>query len=137
MRMEIGTVPPAFELDKATERLSSVEITKGKVLEDLEDLEGVEVVERSFRVGLQEQLYIEPQGAIAFPEPGGAIRIIGSLQCPYYVHRALKRALKLSDQQAVVVQAETGGGFGGQEEYPSIVPVHAALLARTARRPLR
>jgi len=95
------------------------------------------VVEREFRVGLQEQLYIEPQGAIAFPEADGTIRIIGSLQCPYYVHRALKRALKLNDQQAVVVQAETGGGFGGKEEYPSIVAVHAALLARKAGRPVR
>jgi len=47
--------------------------------------------------------------------------VIGSLQCPYFVHRALKRALKLSDAQAIVVQAETGGGFGGKEEYPSIV----------------
>jgi len=55
----------------------------------------------------------------------------------YYVHRALKRALKLSDAQAIVVQAETGGGFGGKEEYPSIVAVHAALLARKAGRPVR
>ncbi|HEX9347694.1 MAG TPA: xanthine dehydrogenase family protein molybdopterin-binding subunit [Gemmatimonadales bacterium] len=137
IRIEYDAVPPVFDLDKATELFSSVEISKGKVLEDLEDLEDVEVVERSFRVGLQEQLYIEPQGAIAFPEPGGAIRIIGSLQCPYYVHRALKRALKLTDKQAIVIQAETGGGFGGKEEYPSIVAIHAALLARKAGRPVR
>src|SRR6266550_1314859 len=117
--------------------LAHREIRNGKVLEDVEDLKDLEVVERTFRVGLQEQLYIEPQGAIAIPEANGAIRIIGSLQCPYYVHRALKRALKLSDQQAVVVQAETGGGFGGKEEYPSIVAVHAALLARKAGRPVR
>src|SRR5436309_10103991 len=137
IRIEYDAAPPVFDLDKATELFSSVEISKGKVLEDLEDLEDVEVVERSFRVGLQEQLYIEPQGAIAFPEAGGAIRIVGSLQCPYYVHRALKRALKLTDAQAIVIQAETGGGFGGKEEYPSIVAIHAALLARKAGRPVR
>jgi len=137
IRIEYDAAPPVFDLDKATELFSSVEISKGKVLEDLKDLEDVEVVERSFRVGLQEQLYIEPQGAIAFPEAGGAIRIVGSLQCPYYVHRALKRALKLTDAQAIVIQAETGGGFGGKEEYPSIVAIHAALLARKAGRPVR
>jgi CO/xanthine dehydrogenase Mo-binding subunit len=49
----------------------------------------------------------------------------------------LKRALKLTDQQAVVIQAETGGGFGGKEEYPSMVAIHAALLARKAGRPVR
>ena len=137
VRIELEPLPPVYALEEATEVFTTLEIRKGEVLEDLKDLKDVEVVERTFRVGLQEQLYIEPQGAIAIPEANGAIRIIGSLQCPYYVHRALKRALKLTDQQAVVVQAETGGGFGGKEEYPSIVAVHAALLARKAGRPVR
>ena len=134
VRIEYDPAEPIYELEKATEVFSTVEISKGEVVDGLKD---VEVVERTFRVGLQEQLYIEPQGAIAIPEANGTIKVIGSLQCPYYVHRALKRALKLSDQQAVVVQAETGGGFGGKEEYPSIVAVHAALLARKAGRPVR
>ena len=134
VRIDLEPLPPVYALEEATEVFTTLEISKGEVLEDLKD---VEVVERTFRVGLQEQLYIEPQGAIAIPEANGAIKVIGSLQCPYYVHRALKRALKLTDQQAVVVQAETGGGFGGKEEYPSIVAVHAALLARKAGRPVR
>src|SRR5213594_2932878 len=134
VRIELEPLPPVYALEEATEVFTTLEIRKGTVVDDLED---VEVVERSFRVGLQEQLYIEPQGAIAFPEPGGAIRVIGSLQCPYYVHRALKRALKLTDEQAIVIQAETGGGFGGKEEYPSIVAIHAALLARKAGHPVR
>jgi len=137
VRIEFETLPPVYALEEATEVFSTVEILKGEVVEDLKDVEDVEVVERTFKVGLQEQLYIEPQGAIAIPEANGTIKIIGSLQCPYYVHRALKRALKLTDQQAVVIQAETGGGFGGKEEYPSIVAVHAALLARKAGRPVR
>lgn len=137
VRIQFDPLPPVYALEDATEVFTTLEIRKGEVLEDLKDLKDVEVVERTFRVGLQEQLYIEPQGAIAIPEANGAIRVIGSLQCPYYVHRALKRALKLTDQQAVVVQAETGGGFGGKEEYPSIVAVHAALLARKAGRPVR
>ena len=135
IEIDYDPAEPILTIDQATEVFSTVNISKGKAPEDVE---GVEVVvERSFRVGLQEQLYIEPQAAIAIPEAGGVIRIIGSLQCPYYVHRALKRALKLSDQQAVVIQAETGGGFGGKEEYPSIVAIHAALLARKAGRPVR
>ena len=137
IRIDYETAEPVYLLDQATEVFSTVEIRKGKVLDDLKDLEDLQVVERVFRVGLQEQLYIEPQGAIAIPEPDGAIKVIGSLQCPYYVHRALKRALNLTDEQAIVVQAETGGGFGGKEEYPSIVALHAALLARKAGRPVR
>jgi CO/xanthine dehydrogenase Mo-binding subunit len=139
IRIEYVAAKPVFDVHDATEVYTTIEIRKGEVLEVVK---GVEVVTRSFRVGLQEQLYIEPQGAIAIPgEAGsgkeGSMTVIGSLQCPYYVHRALKRALGLSDEQAVVIQAETGGGFGGKEEYPSMVAIHAALLARKAGRPVR
>jgi CO/xanthine dehydrogenase Mo-binding subunit len=141
VRLDYVPLPPILDLTAATEIYSTIEITKGDVTagERAADL----VVERAFRVGLQEQLYIEPQGAIAFPyrETGSkretGITVMGSLQCPYYVHRALKRALQLTDEQAVVIQAETGGGFGGKEEYPSLVAIHAALLARKAGRPVR
>ncbi|CAN5841717.1 xanthine dehydrogenase family protein molybdopterin-binding subunit [soil metagenome] len=95
------------------------------------------VVEGSYRVGHQEQLYIENQAMIAVPREGGGVTVHGSLQCPYYVHKAMKRALDMGDELAVVVQEETGGGFGGKEEYPSIVALHAALLALKCGRPVR
>jgi CO/xanthine dehydrogenase Mo-binding subunit len=95
------------------------------------------VVEGTYRVGHQEQLYIENNAMIAVPREDGGVTVHGSLQCPYYVHKALKRALRLNDTQAQVVQAETGGGFGGKEEYPSIIALHAALLALKSRRPVR
>src|SRR5207302_9431105 len=57
--------------------------------------------------------------------------------CPFYVHRAIKRLLKLDDSQVAVIQTVTGGGFGGKEEYPSIIAGHAALLARKAGRPVK
>jgi CO/xanthine dehydrogenase Mo-binding subunit len=50
------------------------------------------------------------------------------------VHRALKVLLGLSDDKVRVVQTETGGGFGGKEEYPSMIAGHAALVALKARR---
>ena len=95
------------------------------------------VLEGEYRVGHQEQLYIENNAMIAVPREDGGVTVHGSLQCPYYVHKALKRGLGLDDEQARVVQAETGGGFGGKEEYPSIIALHAALLAGKARRPVR
>jgi CO/xanthine dehydrogenase Mo-binding subunit len=95
------------------------------------------VVEGEYRVGHQEQLYIENQAMIAVPRPDGGIEVHGSMQCPYYIHGALKRALNLTDDQAVVIQAETGGGFGGKEEYPSIIALHAALLAQRVGKPVR
>jgi len=95
------------------------------------------VIEGTYRVGHQEQLYIENQAMIAFPREDGGVTVHGSLQCPYYVHKAMKRALAMGDELAVVVQAETGGGFGGKEEYPSVVALHASLLALKCRKPVR
>ena len=94
------------------------------------------VVEGEYRVGLQEQLYIEPNGVIAVPENGG-ITVYGSLQCPYYVHRALRVLLDLPEEKVRVVQTETGGGFGGKEEYPSMIAGHAAILALKSGRPVK
>jgi CO/xanthine dehydrogenase Mo-binding subunit len=95
------------------------------------------VVEGTYRVGHQEQLYIENQAMIAVPREDGGVTVHGSLQCPYYIHKAMKRALSMGDELAVVVQAETGGGFGGKEEYPSMIALHAALLALKCRKPVR
>ena len=135
IHIEYELATPVSDIGSATEVFSTVDIAKGDVASAQREADLV--VEREFRVGLQEQLYIEPQGAIAFPEADGTIRVIGSLQCPYYVHKALKQLFRLDDDRAVVIQAATGGGFGGKEEYPSIVAVHAALLARKAGRPVR
>ncbi len=95
------------------------------------------IIEGEYRVGHQEQLYIENNAMIAVPSEGGGVDVHGSLQCPYYVHTALKRGLAMDDRQARVIQAETGGGFGGKEEYPSIIALHASLLAGKAGRPVR
>jgi len=95
------------------------------------------ILEGEYRVGHQEQLYIENNAMIAVPAEDGGVTVHGSLQCPYYVHSALKVGLGIDDRQARVVQAETGGGFGGKEEYPSMIGLHASLLALKAGRPVR
>jgi CO/xanthine dehydrogenase Mo-binding subunit len=95
------------------------------------------IIEGVYRVGHQEQLYIENQAMIAVPREDGGVTVHGSLQCPYYIHKAMKRALNMGDELAVVVQAETGGGFGGKEEYPSVIALHAALLALKCHKPVR
>ena len=94
------------------------------------------VVEGEYRTGRQEHVYIEPNGVIAVPAEDG-VTVYGSLQCPYYVHKALVVLLGLPHEKVRVVQTETGGGFGGKEDYPSIIAGHAALLALKSGRPVK
>ena len=95
------------------------------------------IVEGEYRTGAQEQLYIENQGMIAKANPADGVTVWGSLQCPYYVHKALVVLFGLPAEKIRVIQAETGGGFGGKEEYPSMIAAHAALLAWKSGKPVK
>lgn len=115
--------------------LKTLEITRGDLQAGFAKADFI--VEGTYRVGHQEQLYIETQGVIATPHADGGITVEGSLQCPYYVHRALTSLFVLPDDKVQVIQAVTGGGFGGKEDYPSMISAHAALLAKKAGRPVK
>jgi CO/xanthine dehydrogenase Mo-binding subunit len=95
------------------------------------------VLEGEYRTGSQEHVYIETNGFIAVPEANGGMTVHGSLQCPFYVHKALTHLLGLPDELVRVIQTEPGGGFGGKEEYPSMIAGHAALLAKKSGRPVK
>lgn len=92
-----------------------------------------------YRTAHQEQLYIEPQGMLALPRPDGGLCLVGSMQCPYYVQTALEHMLgpEWADGRVNVAQAATGGGFGGKEEYPSMIAAHALVLSLATRRPVK
>jgi CO/xanthine dehydrogenase Mo-binding subunit len=126
---------PLYDPERSDTVFKEIRIAKGDAAMAMAGADLV--VEGTYRTGHQEHVYIEPNGVIAVPEADGGITVHGSLQCPYYVHRALKVLLDLPHDAVRVVQTETGGGFGGKEEYPSILAGHAALLARKAGRPVK
>ena len=95
------------------------------------------VIEAEYETGYQEHAYIEPQGALAVPEEHGGLAIYGSMQCPFYVQRAVSRVLGLPMSKVRVIQTMTGGAFGGKEDVPSLVSSLAALLAWKSRRPVK
>lgn len=95
------------------------------------------VVEEEYRTGAQEHLYIENNGVIAVANPKTGVTVWGSLQCPYYVHKALVSLFGMNEEQIRIIQTETGGGFGGKEEYPSMIAGHAALLAWKSGKPVK
>jgi CO/xanthine dehydrogenase Mo-binding subunit len=112
---------------------------------DVEDGEGAidaaiaecEVVVRgSYSTTHQEHIYIEPQGVIAWWDDQG-VHATGSMQCPYFVVKGFVRCFGLEPEQVHITQSVTGGGFGGKEEYPTLLALHASLLAKKAGRPVR
>ena len=133
-RIEAGT--PILDPRASTQVFKTVAIDKGDAPAAL--ARAARTFEGEYRTGTQEQLYIETQGVIALPpDANGVVTVHGSLQCPYYVQKALCKALALPPEKCRVVQAATGGGFGGKEDYPSVLGCHAALLALRCGKPVR
>ncbi|HKS28340.1 MAG TPA: molybdopterin cofactor-binding domain-containing protein, partial [Pyrinomonadaceae bacterium] len=145
VHLEIEPLPPIFTLDESLEKkeiiwgednvFKSFLVEKGNVDEVWSGADFI--IEGEYRTGAQEQLYIETNGVIAVANAEDGVTVWGSMQCPYYVHKALIKLFNLPEEKIRVVQAETGGGFGGKEEYPSMIAGHAALLAWKANRPVK
>jgi CO/xanthine dehydrogenase Mo-binding subunit len=100
------------------------------------------VVEGEYSTGAQEQLYIENNGVIAecFRDAAGNVESVcvrGAMQCPYYLVHALALVFNLPQEKCRVIQTETGGAFGGKEDFPSVIGSHAALLAMKAGYPVK
>jgi CO/xanthine dehydrogenase Mo-binding subunit len=143
--IEYEPLPAIFTIEQSERRSEIVwgedNIFKTYLIEK-GDLDGVwekadHIVEGEYTTGAQEQLYIENNGMIAAFDAAQGITVWGSLQCPYYVHKALMTLCDLPAEKVRVVQMETGGAFGGKEEYPSMIAAHVALLAIKSGKPVK
>lgn len=143
--VEYDPLPAIFTMEESEGRSETIwgpDNTFKRILIEKGDVESVwkkadYIVEGEYRTGAQEQLYIENNGMIAAFELEQGLTVRGSLQCPYYVHKALMKLCGLPPERVRVVQMETGGAFGGKEEYPSMIAAHAALLAIKSGRPVK
>src|ERR1700740_2456486 len=130
--IEYDPLPPVFTIQQ-TERqggivwgsdnvLKSFLLEKGDV--DSAWAGAAHIVEGEYRTGAQEHLYIENNGMIAEYSAESGVTVWGSLQCPYYVHKSLMAVFDLPADKVRVIQTETGGAFGGKEDYPSTLASH-------------
>ena len=145
MRLNTSPLPALFtieESERQTQIIWGEDNTFKRYLVEKGDVDSVwakadYIVEGEYTTGAQEQLYIENNGVIASFDAEHGITLWGSLQCPYYVHKALMKLCELPEDKVRVVQMETGGAFGGKEEYPSMIAGHAALLAMKSGKPVK
>jgi len=145
VRIEYDPLPPVYTIEESERQnpivwgadnlLKSFLLEKGDV--DSAWDQAAHIVEGEYRTGAQEHLYIENNGVIAEWSEESGMTVWGSLQCPYYVHRSLLGVLDLPEDKVRVIQTETGGAFGGKEDYPSTLASHAALLAIKSGHPVK
>jgi CO/xanthine dehydrogenase Mo-binding subunit len=144
--VEIEPLPAVFTIDESLAKkeivwgddntFKSYLVDKGNV-DEVWSRTDVVIVEGEYRTGAQEHVYIETNGVIAVANAEEGVTVWGSMQCPYYIHKALIKLFHLPEEKIRVVQTETGGGFGGKEEYPSMIAGHAALLSWKSGKPVK
>ncbi len=138
--IEYEELPAVFTIDDA-ERAGNrncfvdYRFEKGNI--DFGKKSSVRVIEGIYRTGLQEHIYLETQGVVALYEDSNGVTIYGSMQCPFYVKGAIMQAFNLSEDRVRIVQTTTGGGFGGKEDYPSLIAAYAAFAAYKSGKPVK
>ncbi|HMS64340.1 MAG TPA: molybdopterin-dependent oxidoreductase [Ignavibacteria bacterium] len=95
------------------------------------------IFEGSCESGGQEHLYLETQGAFAFPVEGGGVKIVSSTQGPTAVQRATSKVLGIPMSKIEVEVLRLGGGFGGKEDQATSWAAMAALSALHLNRPVK
>ncbi|HKD00445.1 MAG TPA: xanthine dehydrogenase family protein molybdopterin-binding subunit [Methylomirabilota bacterium] len=94
------------------------------------------VVEDTYRLNFVTPACLGTMVAIADWEPAGTLTMWTTTQVPFLYQRDLGDALGIGGERVRVVQPPVGGNFGrGLDIYP--IDVIAAMLARTARRPVK
>ena len=135
VEVEYEELEPMLDLRNGEETFFDYHFGHGDVEKAFAEAD--KVYEEEFITGYQDQTYLEPQGMMAEPEEDGRMFVHGSLQCPYYVHGAVARALGTGPEGVHILQDVTGGGFGGKEDYPSILGCQVAVAAKKTGQPVR
>ena len=130
--IEYGEEAPIFDF---SESYIHKAFTKGNYEEAKK--KAVRVIKETFETNYQEQAYLENQGILAYFDEHDKLTLTGSMQCPFYIKRAVMRSCALKDDQVRVIQPAVGGAFGGKEHYPSMIGSQVACAALALHRPVK
>lgn len=98
--------------------------------------EADEIIDDEIFSAHQEHAYMEVQGLIG-DYRDGKLTVRGSMQCPFYVHTAVTAVMGMKPEDVNVIADDTGGGFGGKEDYPSILGSQVGVASYKTGRPVK
>ncbi|HWR06082.1 xanthine dehydrogenase family protein molybdopterin-binding subunit [Sporomusa sp.] len=143
INVEIEELPPVFDAEEAmrpdapkvhgdSNILSLRKIRKGDVAAAFAGADII--IEQTYRTQMQEHAYIEPEAGVAYLD-GDVVVIKASTQNTHFDCREVARNLAMPSNKVRVIQAPTGGGFGGKLDVS--VQIFLALLAVRTKRPVQ
>lgn len=132
--VDYDELPAELDATKSTHAFYEYQYEKGDVDAAFKNADSI--FEDVLFSGYQEHMYLETNGLIA-DYHDGKMTIRGSLQCPYYIYKEIHDATGIEKEKIQVIADPTGGGFGGKEDYPSILACQVAVASLKAKKPVR
>lgn len=143
IKVEIEELPPVVDVWEAmkedslkihgdTNLVAVKNLIKGNVDEGFRNSELI--VENQYKSNFVSHMFIEPEGGIGHYE-NGIITVWCSSQNVHFDRGEVARVLNMPKSKVRVIQAETGGGFGGKLDIST--QCYAALLALHTKRPTK
>lgn len=93
------------------------------------------VVENTYHTQRVDHAYLETEVSVAYVDPDGIINVHTSTQYPFRDRRQIAEVLGVAQNKVRVIEAVTGGGFGGKDDVTT--EILAALLAVKSGRPVQ
>jgi CO/xanthine dehydrogenase Mo-binding subunit len=109
-------------------RLQRGDVAKGFAESDV-------VIEKTYRVPMVHQGYLEPHAVLAQWDSSGNLTLWASTQGSFNTRSEVSDVLEIPENRIKVIPMECGGGFGGKIR--ALCEPITAVLARTTGRPVR
>jgi CO/xanthine dehydrogenase Mo-binding subunit len=93
------------------------------------------VIEKTYRVPMVHQGYLEPHAVLAQWDGNGQLTLYSSTQGSFNTRSEVADVLHIEENRIKVIPVECGGGFGGKIR--ALCEPITAILARITRRPVR
>jgi len=143
VKVEYEELPPVFDPLEAMREgapkihekgnvLTVTRIKRGDIDKALKEADIV--ITRTYKTPMLEHCYIEPEAGVGWIE-GDTIVVMVSTQNPHYDRKEIARVLGLPLNKVRVIQAYTGGGFGGKLDVS--VQCYLGLALYKLRRPVK
>lgn len=113
--------------------LSTTKLQRGDAAAVIEA--SAHVVTQTYSTPPTEHAFLEPESALAVPQPDGRLTVYVGSQSVYEDQHGIALLLGLPCQQIRVISKMVGGAFGGKEDLS--VQHHAALLAWHLQQPVK
>jgi CO/xanthine dehydrogenase Mo-binding subunit len=93
-------------------------------------------VEDTYWSPYQDHAYIETEAAYAVPSGIGKVTVISNGQSPFLCREKVAHVLGWDLNQVQIIQALTGGAFGGKDDQGPLVSAYAAFAATKLGKPV-